>query len=144
MQTKEQMKNWKVVASVATLGVLGVSGFAIANPGSADTPPAIEIEDQRTTESTFTTTTLGEFVVVPGPSFTPGADSLESPITKAPSTTQASVDSPASVNSPANDTPVSVASPANDSPVSVASPVDSPVSVDSPASVDSGNDSLDS
>lgn len=136
MQTKEQMKNWKVVASVATVAALGVTSLAIASP-NPDTPPAIEIQDQRSTDSTFTTTTLGEFEIVPAPAFTPGSDTLDSPIAVTRTTTKGSVDSP-------NDTPMSVASPVNDSPVSVASPVDSPVSVDSPASVDSGGDSLDS
>jgi len=158
MQTKEQIKNWKVVASVATVAALGVSGLAIASPSDADTPPPIEVQDQRTGE-TLTSTTIGRFEVVPGPSFSPGSDSLDSPLASAgldsPAVDSASVDSPAPTpapaptagdspaDSPAADSPA-VDSPSPDSPAPAPAPApdDSP-SVDSPVSADSG-DSLDS
>jgi hypothetical protein len=156
MQTKEQIKNWKVVASVATVAALGVTGLAIASPSDADTPPPIEVQDQRTGEG-FTTTTIGQFEVVPGPSFSPNSDSLDSPLASAgldsPALDSASVDSPAPAPAPAptaDDSP-GVDSPAADSPSAdstapppapAPAPDDSP-SVDSPVSADSG-DSLDS
>lgn len=139
MQTKEQIKNWKVVASVATVAALGVSGLAIASPSDADTPPPIEVQDQRTGEA-FTSTTIGQFEVVPGPSFSPNSDSLDSPLASAgldsPALDSASVDSPAPAPAPAVD------SPSADSPAPAPAPDDSP-SVDSPDSPDSG-DSRDS
>ena len=150
MQTKEQIKNWKVVASVATVAALGVSGLAIASPSDADTPPPIEVQDQRAGE-TLTSTTIGQFEVVPGPAFSPGSDSLDSPLASAdidsPAVDSASVDSPAPAPAPAptaDDSPA-VDSPSADSPAPAPAPApdpdDSP-SVDSPGSADSG-DSLD-
>jgi hypothetical protein len=156
MQTKEQIKNWKVVASVATVAAFGVSGLVIASPSDADTPPPIEIQDQRTIGGTSTPTTLGQLEVVPGPAFTPGVDSLDTPLATAtvdsPAVDSPSTDSPAPTPAPgpaANDSP-SVDSPSADSPAPAPAPapaddspsVDSP-SVDSPGSTDSG-DSLDS
>lgn len=158
MQTKEQIKNWKVVASVATVAALGVSGLAIASPNDADTPPPIEIQDQRT-DATVTPTTLGQLEVVPGPAFSPGAGSLDSPLASAnldspdvsdspaapvANDSPASVDTPASAPAPApaNDSPAD--SPASvDSPAPQPAPADDPPSADSPVSADSG-DSLDS
>ena len=140
MQTREQMKNWKVVASVATVAALGVSGLAIANPGDAtSTPPPIEIEDRRPNQdATFTSTTQSRFEIVPGPSVSPGDDdSLDTPLASA------GLDSPDPVDSPADspaDSPDPVDSPA-DSPDPVDSPADSPDPVDSPA--DSPADSPD-
>lgn len=82
MQTREQIKNWKVVASVATVAALGVSGLAIASPGDpAETPAPIEIQDRRT-EPVFTTTSRPSFEVVPAPAFTMD-DSLDSPLASA-------------------------------------------------------------
>jgi hypothetical protein len=153
MQTKEQIKNWKVVASVATVAALGVSGLAIASPSDADTPPAIEVQDQRATGDTFTTTTIGRFEVVPGPSFSPGSDSFDSPLASAgldsPAVDSASIDYPAPAPAPAptaGDSPA-VDSPSADSPAPAA-PAPAPAtddspSADSPESVGSG-DSLDS
>lgn len=147
MQTKEQMKSWKFVASVATVAALGVSGYAIASTSpNSDTPAPIDIEDQRTTEDTFfTTTTLG-FEVVPAPSFSPG-DSVNSPTpsldTPLSADSPVSVASRASVDSPASvDTPPRTTAPAQDSPASPDTPnspnsPDSPDSADSPSSVDS-------
>ena len=151
MQTKEQIKNWKVVASVATVAALGVSGLAIASPSDADIPPPIEVQDQRTGES-FTSTTIGQFEVVPGPSFSPNLGSLDSPLASAgldsPTLDSASIDSPAPAPAPTADDSPAVDSPSADSPAPAPAPddspsVDSPGSVDSPESADSG-DSLDS
>jgi len=141
MQTKEQIKNWKVVASVATVAALGVSGLAIASPGDrSGTPAPIDVQDQRSTDATFLTTTTLGFEVVPTPSFShldsvnspsPSLDtplSVDSPVSVAP---RASVDSPASVDPPR---PAPAPAPAPDSP-SPDSP--SPDSPDSPSSVDS-------
>jgi hypothetical protein len=158
MQTKEQIKNWKVVASVATVAALGVTGLAIASPSDADTPPAIEVQDQRTGEA-FTSTTIGQFEVVPGPSFSPNSDSLDSPLASAgldsPAVDSASIDSPTPTTAPApaptaGDSPVAdspaVDSPSADSPAPAPAPAPTPddsPSVDSPESAVSG-DSLDS
>jgi hypothetical protein len=163
MQTREQTKNWKVVASVATVAALGVSGLAIATPGDpADTPPPIEIQDSRQDANTaFTTTTNRGFEVVPSPSFTLD-DSIDSPLASAD--IQDSPDSSPAISvqdspdsSPAasvQDSPgSSPAASVEDSPDSADSPppapsdsVDSVDSVDSADSVDSGDsvDSLDS
>lgn len=143
MQTKEQIKNWKVVASVATVAALGVSGLAVANAGEpADTPAPIEIQDQRTTGETFATTTTLGFEVVPAPSFSHGSDSLDSPLASA-SLDSPSPDSP-SLESPSPDSSATAPAPsqADDSPSPDSPSPDSP-SADSPDSVDSG-DSLDS
>lgn len=148
MQTKEQIKNWKVVASVATVAALGVSGLAVANAGEpADTPAPIEIQDQRTTGETFATTTTLGFEVVPAPSFSHGSDSLDSPLASAsldsPSPDSPSLESP-SLESPSPDSSATAPAPsqADDSPSPDSPSPDSP-SADSPDSVDSG-DSLDS
>jgi len=130
MQTREQIKNWKVVASMASVAALGLSGLAIASPGEdAQTPPPIEIQDRsRGGERIFPDGTQPEFEVVPGPSLTPQLDSLDSPLESA------------DLDSPVDDSPVD--SP-DDSPVD--SPVDSPDLADSPdESVDSPDDSVDS
>lgn len=149
MQTKEQMKNWKFVASVATVAALGVSGYAIASTtGTAETPAPIDIDDQRTTADTFVTTTTLAYEVVPAPSIShvdpvnsPTFDtplSVDSPV---PVTSRASVDSPASVDTPPRATAPAPDSPSPDSPTpdSPKSPdtADSPESTDSPSSLDS-------
>jgi len=159
MQTREQMKNWKVVASVATVAALGVSGLAIANPGDAtSTPSPIEIEDRRqNSDVTFTSTTQSRFEIVPGHSVSPGDDSLDTPLASAnldsPDRQSEDADSPEVADSPdSGDSPDSVSAPA-DSPDPADSPADSPDVADSPAdspdvadSADSGDsvDSLDS
>jgi hypothetical protein len=99
MQTREQIKNWKVVASMASVAALGLSGLAIASPGEdAQTPPPIEIQDRNQGgERLFPGGTQPEFQVVPGPSVTPDLDSLDSPLASA------DLDSP--VDSP-DDSPV--------------------------------------
>lgn len=142
MQTKEQIKNWKVVASVATVAALGVSGLAIGSPGNpTDTPSPIEIQDQRTSAETFATTTTLGFVVVPNPSFSHG--SLDSPLASAsldsPSPDSPSLDSPTVVSPAPAPAPAPTTAPADDSPSPDSPSPDSP-SVDS---ADSG-DSLDS
>lgn len=145
MQTKEQMKNWKFVASVATVAALGVSGYAIASTSSSsDTPAPIDIQDQRITEDTFVTTTTLGFEVVPAPSFT-HTDSANSPTasldTPLSADTPVSVASRASVDSPVSvDTPPRTTAPAPDSPSPDSPSPDtpnSPDSADSPSSVDS-------
>lgn len=146
MQTKEQMKNWKVVASVATVAALGVSGLAIASPGSQrDFPAPIEIQDQRTSGETFATTTSLGFEVVPAPAF--GADSLDSPLASvsfdSPSPDSASPDS-LSLDSPSVGSPSTTTAkgtPSAGSPSVDSWSADSP-SPDSHHSVDS-DDSLD-
>lgn len=158
MQTKEQMKSWKFVASVATVAALGVSGYAIASTGGGvDTPAPIEIRDQRATEDTFVTTTTLGFEVVPAPSFShvdsgnsprPDLDSpltADSPVSVA---SRATIDSPTSVDTAPKVTITAVDSPSPDAASSPATPdspdapdspvsADSPVSGDSPSSVDS-------
>jgi hypothetical protein len=141
MQTREQIKNWKVVASVATAAALGVSGLAIANPGNAaDTPPPIEIEDRRANaDLTVTSTTqLAGFEVVPGPSLSPADDSLDSPLASSDLATR-DVDSPDVDDSPAaNDSPdVSDSPDVADSPDPSGDTTDSPDTVESPDSSDS-------
>jgi hypothetical protein len=142
MQTREQIKNWKVVASVATAAALGVSGLAIANPGdAAETPPPIEIEDRRANvDLTVTSTTHPGFEVVPGPSLSPGDDSLDSPLASADLET--SDDSPDVDDSPAASDSPDVA----DSPDSNGDTSDSPDTDDSLDTDDSADstDSLDS
>jgi hypothetical protein len=136
MQTREQIKNWKVVASMASVAALGLSGLAIASPGEdAQTPPPIEIQDRNQGgERLFPGGTQPEFQVVPGPSVTPDLDSLDSPLASA------DLDSPAD-DSP-DDSPVD--SP-DDSPVDSPddSPVDSPVDSPDDSPVDSPDDSPD-
>jgi hypothetical protein len=69
MQTKDQVKNWKVVVSAASVAALGLTGLAVASPdGSTNAPPAINIRDQRDDSAQLsTTTTTHAFEVVPGP-----------------------------------------------------------------------------
>lgn len=69
MQTKDQVKNWKVVVSAASVAALGLTGLAVASPdGSNNAPPAINIQDQRDDSAQLnTTTTTHAFEVVPGP-----------------------------------------------------------------------------
>lgn len=143
MQTREQIKNWKVVASVATVAALGVSGLAIASPGDpADTPPPIEIQDTRQVSDTrFTTTTDRGFEVVPAPSFTLD-DSLDSPLASAE--IQGSQDAPPTT---VQDSPDASVQDSPDAPPATTAQ-DSPDVADSPApaaddSMDSG-DSVDS
>lgn len=169
MQTKEQIKNWKVVASFATVAALGVSGLAVASPNvRSDTPPPIEIEDRRDERgAALTTTTAPRFEIVGGPSFSPD-DSLDTPLASAgvndsPAPSDSpdrldSTDSPAPTTSSTTTTAPSVndspdhsdssdqaVPPPADSPDPDDSPelVDSPETVDSVDSVDAG-DSLDS
>ncbi len=133
MQTPEQIKNWKVVASVATVAALGVSGLAIASPGdSVEIPPPIEIQDTRD-RGVFTATTSPGFEIVPAPSFTmdDSFDSFDSPL--ASFDTNDSPDSSPDLQDSPDDSPVTTS--AQDS------PDDSPVA----RSVnDSPDDSLDS
>jgi hypothetical protein len=140
MQTREQIKNWKAVASVATAAALGVSGLAIANPGdAAETPPPIEIEDRRANVNlTVTSTTHPGFEVVPGPSLSPGDDSLDSPL--------ASSDLGTSYDSPeVDDSPTAGGSPdVADSPDPSGDSSDSPDTDDDSPDTDDSADSTDS
>ena len=69
MQTRDQVKNWNVVVSAASVAALGLTGLAVASPGgSNDAPPAINVEDQRPGSAQLSTTsTTLSFEVVPGP-----------------------------------------------------------------------------
>lgn len=140
MQTREQVKNWKVVASVATVAALGVSGLAIASPGdAADTPPPIEIQDSRDRSTALTSTSQPNFEIVPAPSFDMGDDTFDSPLASADA--QDSPDS-SPVSPDLQDSPDS--SPASTS--AQDSPDSSPVADDSPddSPADSPDDSVDS
>jgi hypothetical protein len=147
MQTRDQVKNWKVVVSAASVAALGLTGLAVASPGgSENAPPAINIQDQREDSAQLnTTTTTHSFEVVPGP--VTQFDSFDS-IDSSDDTLLASASVDDSVDS-ADDSIASIDSPdsPDDSIDSVDSPDDSIDSVDSPDdSVDSPDesDSLDS
>jgi len=59
MQTKDQWnrgKNWKVITAVGVMGALGVSGLALAGPGSSSEPEAITLDDARPVTSVTTVT----------------------------------------------------------------------------------------
>lgn len=86
MQTRDQVKNWKVVVSTASIAALGLTGLALASPdGSNEAPPAIDIDDRRGRgqSAVVTSTTDPSFQVVPGPVLTPGDDSFDSPLASA-------------------------------------------------------------
>lgn len=154
-ETQKKQQNWKVVAGVAAVAALGFSGLALATPDRApqDTPPAIELDDQRaTSELTTPDGPRGDWEIVNSPSFTPDLDdSLDSPLASAdldsPDDSQDDVSSPAVDDSAdVDDSPDAQVAPSSDdspdaSPVDSAndSPVDSPD--DSPA--DSPDDSAD-
>ena len=141
MQTRDQVKNWKVVVSTASIAAVGLTGLALASPdGSNEAPPAIDIDDQRerVQSAVVTSTTDPSFQVVPGPVVTPGDDSLDSPLASA-SLDDSPEDSPdSSPDVVADDSPED--SP-DDSPDVVAddSPDDSPDDSDSLDSVDSSD-----
>ncbi|MGF1618793.1 MAG: hypothetical protein ACFCU2_13470, partial [Acidimicrobiia bacterium] len=69
MQTRDQVKNWKVVVSAASVAALGFTGLAVASPGGSNNPPpAINVQDQRGDSADLnTTTSTHSFEVVPGP-----------------------------------------------------------------------------
>lgn len=139
MQTKDQVKNWKVVVSAASVAALGLTGLAVASPdGSNNAPPAINIQDQRDGSSHLTTTTSPSFEVVPGP--VTQFDSID--------TVDDTVLASASVEDTVDDSPdTAVADSADDSPVDPPddSPDDSPVDPPDDSADDSGSlDSADS
>ncbi|MEX1092060.1 MAG: hypothetical protein WEB67_08005 [Acidimicrobiia bacterium] len=134
MQTKDQVKNWKVVVSAASVAALGLTGLAVASPdGSNNAPPAINIQDQRDGSTQLTTTTTHAFEVVPGP--VTQFDSIDS-IDSVDDTVLASADLDDSVDD-SPDTAVADDSP-DDSPID--SMDDSPVD---DSADDSGDDSAD-
>lgn len=144
MQTREQVKNWKVVASAATVVALGVSGLAVASPSEpTETPPPIEIEDTRTNPGvSFPTQDVPEFQVQPSPTIDLD-DSLDSPLASA-DLDDASDSSPDVQSSDLQDSPDS--SPAvNRAEGSPDSPDfdDSPETAESPDVQDSLDDSPD-
>lgn len=143
MQTKDQVKNWKVVVSAASVAALGLTGLAVASPdGSNNAPPAINIQDQRDASQLNTTSTTTAFEVVPGP--VTQFDSIDS--------TDSDDDSllaSASVDDSADDSPdTAVADDSvDDSPdtaVADDSPDDSPDSPDDSIDSPDDSDSLDS
>lgn len=151
-ETQKKQQNWKVVAGVAAVAALGISGLAVASPDRAQqgTPPAIELDDQRSRAELGTPAgPQGDWEVVGSPSFTPdlddSLDSLDSPLATADLDSPGADDSPdRQSSSVADDSPDVDDSP--DAPVSSSSdeseddsPVDSPD--DSP--VDSPDDSAD-
>ena len=144
MQTREQVKNWKVIGSLAAVAALGVSGLTVANASEpTDAPPPIEIDDQRSLDATVSPgTTTPSFVIVPAPSMSMD-DSLDSPLASGDldsvDDAPAAGDSVDSLDSPA---PAPAPTVAEDSVDSVDSPAPAP-SNDSVDSADSG-DSLDS
>lgn len=150
MQLKDQWKkgkDWKVVTAVAAVSALGISGFALAEPGGTSEPDSIELVDQQSVDSVDTNsvpTTVQEALNRVMESVASGEQSTDSPLDQVVSVQSAqSAPSAQSAQSPANspaDSPLQ--SPA-DSPA--ASPVDSPADspTDSPAGspVDSPADS---
>lgn len=145
MQTKDQVKNWKVVVSAASVAALGLTGLAVASPdGSNNAPPAINIQDQRDASQLNTTTTTTAFEVVPGPvTQFDSIDSVDDTALASASVDDSADDSPdtAVVDDSVDDSPddaVADDSP-DDSPVD--SPDDSPDSPDDSDSLDSGDSS---
>ena len=130
MQTKDQVKNWKVVVSAASVAALGLTGLAVASPdGSNNAPPAINIQDKRDDSAQVTTTTTTHaFEVVPGP--VTQFDSVDS-IDTVDDTVLAS----ASVDDSVDDSP--------DPSVADDSPDDSPSASPDDSTVDSPDDSAD-
>jgi hypothetical protein len=138
MQTGDQVKNWKVVVSAASMAALGLTGLAVASPdGSNNAPPAINIEDSRNGSTQLnTTTTTSSFEVVPGP--VTQFDSIDS-IDATEDTVLASASLDDSVDESPDDAVV------DDSPDdSVDSPDDSVDSPDDSVDAVDDSDSLDS
>ncbi|HEU4319829.1 MAG TPA: hypothetical protein VFS66_07070 [Acidimicrobiia bacterium] len=152
MQTKEQARNWKVVASVATVAALGVSGLAVASPSNpSEAPPPIEIQDTRQAPgTTLQQSDRTGFEIVPSPTIDFN-DSLDTPLASADlgvSDDQAGSpqDSPDPAPAPAavddsGDSPQDSPDPAP-APAAVDDSVDTPQ--DSPDPASSGDDSADS
>jgi len=141
MQLKDQVKksrDWKVVAALATVSALGISGLALADSGDPTTPNLIDLKDRTEITKVTSAPTLGSdfanlALSADSPNDSPfddtrsvssvSADTAQSPITLE---SQATADSPAISDSPVTD--------------------DSPATADSPAggSVDSVDNSADS
>jgi hypothetical protein len=148
MQTKDQVKNWKVVVSAASVAALGLTGLAVASPdGSNNAPPAINIQDQRDAPQLNTTTTTHAFEVVPGPvtqfDSIDSTDSADDTVLASASVDGSVDDSPdtAVPDDSVDDSPdTAVADDSqDDSPID--SPDDSPDSSDDSDSLDSGDSS---
>ena len=143
MQTKDQVRNWKVVVSSASVAALGLTGLAVASPeGSNNAPPAINIQDRRDDAAQLSTTiTTHAFEVVPGP--VTQFDSIDSTDT-VDDTVLASADLDDSVDDSPDTASADDDSP-DDSPIDSVddSPVDDSVddSPDDPGSLDSADSS---
>lgn len=127
MQLKDQVKrNWKVVTAVTAVSAIGITGLAVADPGSDSTDPdPIRLSDRtQITQVTPVTNTT-----IPGVSFGTIDLNNDSPFDSL-STATATPDAAAP-----DDTPVASIETPVDSPAT-ASPTDSPGSADS-SSVDS-------
>lgn len=86
MQTKDQVRKWKIAAGAASLTAIGVVGVAIAAPSgaSSESPPPIELQDARSVSEITNSTTTTLFPVVGGPVVIPDIDdSLDSPLASA-------------------------------------------------------------
>jgi hypothetical protein len=158
MQTRDQgerRRDWKVIATIATVSALGISGLALADSSDrSDTPGSIDLEDRititevTTPKSTATTLAdLGLDVATLDSASSPFDDSgtqttvADSVASAASATTAVSAASPASAASPEAASAPSADSPdpapADDSPVSAASAA----SAASAGSVDGSADS---
>lgn len=127
MQLKDQVRrNWKVVTAVTAVSAIGITGLALADPGSASTDPdPIRLSDR----TPITQVTQTPDTTIPGVSFGTIDLNNDSPFDSlATATATPEAATPDESPSPSVETP-------GDSPTT-ASPADSPGSADS-SSVDS-------
>ncbi len=98
-------KKWKVVAGVTTAGILGVSGLALAGPGTdPENPGSIDLRDRNDLGSSTSITSASSSTDFTYPSFmfSHSADTqLNSPFDNTATTTVNTVPTP----SPTPDTP---------------------------------------
>ncbi len=107
MQTREQWnqgRNWKVVTAVGTLSALGISGLALAGPGSSAEPQAITLKDAQpvttvTASVTSVPTTLQEANDQVADSVVTGQESPASPLSVQSTETSQTVQSAQSAES---------------------------------------------